>query len=322
MRNRIHTGVEVLQIGKDQLAKKDYIGKPERLKHPFRILLRSRGREFIHKTSSVVDASGVYSCPQSLGSGNLPAPGERQAHEEATDRLQYGVVDVLVKDRPRFENKRVLLVGGGHSAATVLEAFLSLVRSASKTQVFWINRSSRNQPYLLFQDDPLLYRDQLSRLGNQLATHPPSWLRYYGESGVEAITSWPGKGLSGEHRVFEVVVESPRGSEKLEVDQIVACVGFRPDRSLYRQLQVHECYATVGPMKLAAALLGGSSDCLAQESHGIETLTNPEPNFFILGNKSYGTNTTFLLTHGIEQVETVMNYLQQKQVTFNDLETQ
>ena len=97
-------------------------------------------------------------------------------------------------------------------------------------------------------------------------------------------------------------------------------MGFRPDHSLSRQLQVHECYATEGPIKLAATLLGGSADCLDQLSQGIEILKNPEPNFFILGNKSYGTNTTFLLTHGIQQVNTVMNYLKYQIVTIHNLE--
>ena len=43
-------------------------------------------------------------------------------------------------------------------------------------------------------------------------------------------------------------------------------------------------------------------DCLAQTSHGAETLTNPEPGLFILGSKSYGRNNTFLMRVGWEQV--------------------
>lgn len=79
---------------------------------------------------------------------------------------------------------------------------------------------------------------------------------------------------------------------------------------MYRQLQVHECYATSGPMRLAAALLASSSeDCLTQESHGPDTLRNPEPDFFILGSKSYGRNTTFLMRVGWEQVADVFALL-------------
>ena len=65
-------------------------------------------------------------------------------------------------------------------------------------------------------------------------------------------------------------------------------------------------------MKLAAALLGSSSeDCLAQEGHGGETLLNPEPNFFILGAKSYGRNATFLMRVGWEQVREVFGMLEE-----------
>ena len=85
------------------------------------------------------------------------------------------------------------------------------------------------------------------------------------------------------------------------------------DHLLYRQLQVHECYATSGPMKLAAALLGSTSqDCLAQESHGADTLANPEPNFFIVGSKSYGRNNTFLMRTGWQQVDEVFSLLQEQ----------
>ena len=87
--------------------------------------------------------------------------------------------------------------------------------------------------------------------------------------------------------------------EEIVVDRIIALTGSVGDPTLYRQLQVHECWATSGPMKLAAALLGSSSaDCLAQASHGPEALKNPEPDFFLLGSKSYGRNNTFLLRVG------------------------
>ena len=88
-------------------------------------------------------------------------------------------------------------------------------------------------------------------------------------------------------------------------------VGYAPDTSLYAQLQVHQCYATAGPMKVAAALLGQSgADCLtAGQSLGPETLKNPEPNFFVLGAKSYGTNSNFLLRVGHNQVRDVFAML-------------
>ena len=70
--------------------------------------------------------------------------------------------------------------------------------------------------------------------------------------------------------------------------------------------------ATPGrPIKLAAALIGesGGGDCLAQAGHGPETLVNPEPGFFILGSKSYGRNSQFLLRVGWEQVDQVFSLI-------------
>jgi hypothetical protein len=98
--------------------------------------------------------------------------------------------------------------------------------------------------------------------------------------------------------------------EHVEVDRVLALNGSVGDASLYRQLQVHECYATASPMRLAAALLGDAGgDCLAQQSHGPETLVNPEPGFFILGAKSYGRNNRFLLGIGWQQVDDVFGSL-------------
>ncbi len=48
-------------------------------------------------------------------------------------------------------------------------------------------------------------------------------------------------------------------------------------------------------------------------AHGIETLVNPEPGFFLLGVKSYGRNTTFLMRAGWQQVGEVMDELAARQ---------
>ena len=65
-------------------------------------------------------------------------------------------------------------------------------------------------------------------------------------------------------------------------------------------------------MKLAAALLAqgdGSGDCLDQTSLGAETLVHPEPGIFILGIKSYGRRSDFLMRVGWEQVDEVFGLL-------------
>ena len=110
---------------------------------------------------------------------------------------------------------------------------------------------------------------------------------------------------------FSVAVDDPgRGRQVIAADGVLGLTGCRPDRSLYGELQVHECYATGGPIRLAEELLGDASgDCLGQTATGLETLQSPEPNFFILGSKSYGRDSRFLLQAGLEQVDIVAEHL-------------
>jgi hypothetical protein len=92
-----------------------------------------------------------------------------------------------------------------------------------------------------------------------------------------------------------------------ESDQVIINAGFGPDNSLYRELQIHECYASRGPMKLSAALLAAAgADCLDTPVAGVEALASPEPDFYILGAKSYGRANTFLLEAGYRQVAEVI----------------
>jgi hypothetical protein len=104
--------------------------------------------------------------------------------------------------------------------------------------------------------------------------------------------------------------ENATVEEELAVDRVIANVGYCPDRQLSEELQVHECYASSAPMKLAAALLGDTSaDCTAQSSHGPQTLQNPEPGLFILGAKSYGRDNRFLIQIGLQQIVDVFTLI-------------
>ena len=86
-------------------------------------------------------------------------------------------------------------------------------------------------------------------------------------------------------------------------DHVIGLTGYRPDLSIFRELQIHQCYATEGPIKLAASLLNQSShDCLKVEQGAGELLNNPEPNFYILGMKSYGRKSGFLFQTGLQQI--------------------
>jgi thioredoxin reductase len=286
MEGTIREGVRVAAVGRTGVLKGDGVGDGSRQNRPFRLLLEDGEGESIVEADVVLDATGVFGQPNPLGRDGIPAPGER----DAGDRIASGLPDVLGKERARYEGRRVLVVGGGLSAATTVCA-LERLREGS---TIWSTRADA-PPLAEIEGDPLPARAALVGDANRLARLGSPRLRHVPQSSVVA--------LSREGDELSVTLESPGGAERIAVDRVVAQTGFRPDNRLYRELQVHECYATGGPMKLSASLLGvKGGDCLEQTGFGPESLTHPEPGFFILGHKSYGRNSTFLLRVGREQV--------------------
>jgi len=293
---RIHEGCTVIRVGRERIGKSDLVGGP-RDRYPFRLLLEQDARERIVNADVVLDCSGTYGHHNWMGSGNLPAPGELRLK----DRIAYTLEDIAGRHRDRYAGKHVLLVGSGHSAATALDALIRL----PGTQVLWITKADRERPHELIPDDPLPERARLSGLANGLAAGSHPQVTYRRATVVERVEERDGG--------FGVTLRSTDREQTVTVDRILAHVGYSPDNSLYRELQVHECYATFGPIRLAAALLGdSSSDCLAQSARGAEVLENPEPGFFILGAKSYGKNSRFLIRIGLEQVREVYSLIEDR----------
>ena len=266
----------------------------------------------------VIDCSGTYPNHSGLGSGGGPCIGEQQCVNGKSFRLP-------MIDPKKYGGRRTLVVGSGFSAATSVIALQELAGHQPKTKVFWIANSLPGAPPTIgplhrISNDPLVERDRLAARANELALH--GRITSSSKSQRRAITWLADAAINSvslaeneKQRVIELdwsrtAEQGSRLPARLTVDQVIANVGYRPDRSIYEELHVHECYATQGPIKLAAKLLGETSvDCLAQTSHGCDVLKNPEPNFFILGSKSYGRNSNFLLKVGIEQVREVLGAL-------------
>ena len=286
---------DVLAIGRDRLLKRDLIGGP-RQAHPFRLLVLHEGVESTETADWVLDCTGTWGQANPLGNGGIPAPGERAA----AGSIRYRLDDILGADRQRYEGKRVMLIGAGHSAATALDHLLQL----PGTSTVWVRRGGRPQPYAIHENDPLPERDRLNRLGNRLASGGEARVDARPSRVVERIDSSKTGGL-------QVTLAGPGGNETERVDSVLALVGYQPDRRIYAELQFHECWATMGPIKLAATLLASdNADCLAQTSAGADVLTSPEPGFFILGAKSYGKNVNFLIRLGLEQIRDVFTLIE------------
>jgi hypothetical protein len=292
---RLRFGARVDAVAREGLLKHEAIGSPERGARRFRLLVSgAAGRESVEYADAVIDCTGTYGNPNSLGDGGIPAPGERALEHRIERRLPR------LDERGEWSRGTILLTGAGHSAQTAARGLAELAREAPDTRVIWAIRS--NEPsFGAVEDDPLPERARLSRTASELV-----------RGASPAIDVRLGRVTEGlALRDGRIAVTLRNGSpEEVTVDRVLALNGGVGDFSIYRQLQVHECYATSAPMKLSAALLGAAAgDCLEQQSHGPETLTNPEPGFFILGAKSYGRNSQFLMRVGWEQVSDVVGLI-------------
>lgn len=280
---------EVLAIGRQGWLKREGAGNEERSEDPFSLLLRhADGSETTTDADIVIDCTGTYGNHNWLGQGGTPAPGETAA----AAKIKYGLPDVLGTDKADYEGKQTLVVGAGYSAATVIT---QLAQLTGKTT--WLTRGEDNAPIQRIADDRLGSRDELAEQANALVADDS--VEYFPATAIEAI----------EYRAatddFEVTLSGEQ-TGSFVYDRIIANVGYRPDNKIYSELHVHECYASGGPMKLAAQLANqagdGPADCLNQTVCGPDSLRTPEPDFYILGSKSYGRSSQFLLSIGLTQI--------------------
>jgi thioredoxin reductase len=294
---RLHAHAQVVHVGRQGLVKSDD-GAERRRAQPFRLLVRDiGGRENFLRAFAVIDASGVYGQPHWAGDGGIPARSELYL----APQLAYHVDDVLGMRRERYAGKRVMVIGSGASAATSVGDLARLASEAAGTQVVWVTRRDAAALYPEKADDPLPERRALHERARAFVRGGDANVAHVGGARVEGFEF---NSATHRYRVALVIGDQPRMEE---VDHIIVNTGYGPDGSLYRELQIHECWSSGGPMKLSAAISeSGATDCLTVPSFGADALAHPEPDFWILGHKSYGRNPNFLLETGYRQVADVV----------------
>lgn len=292
----VRTGIEVASVGRPGWLKEEGFDDPARGQSPFRLLLRDdKQKESAAAADLVLDCSGTYGRHRWLGTGGMPAPGERPAR----NLIAYGLDDVLGSRKQAYSGKGILVVGGGYSAATTVANLSSLTHHYPEMWIIWLVRGAGTSPIKRIPNDPFKERDRLAVTANNLATRTDGNVEFHQQAHVELIE------LVTDHSV-RVTARIAGQTRSWEVDRVVGNVGFSPDSDIYRELHVRECPLTLGMLNLADALRqsppgpGASPPAIPAD-----VLRTPEPGFFVLGSKSYGRFSGFFLSHGHAQIRAV-----------------
>jgi thioredoxin reductase len=258
---------------------------------PFLLIVQTAGGgETTVLAKAVIDASGTYQTANPLGSSGVPAPGETAL----ADRIFYGIPDVLGTHRSRYSGRRVAVVGSGHSAFNALLDLVTLQEAAPATEITWVvRRPAVDSLYGGGRNDQLAARGALGRrlqgLADRGAMHLVTGFK------VRELRATPeGVVLVGEQADLE------------PVDEVIATTGFRPDLGLLAELRLGLDPAVESPTALAPLIDPNVHSCGTVRPHRVAELAHPEPDFYIVGMKSYGRAPTFLLSTGYEQVRSVV----------------
>ena len=289
----IRTGTTVTAVTRQGM---DRTRSADRAQTPFALRLTDQLGTVSEVTArAVIDASGTYRTPNSLGSNGLDPLGV----ETVADHVTPALPDVLIGERQRFAGKHVTVAGAGHSAANTLIDLGTLIQTQPDTTVTWAIRNRRADRVFTSDDDELSRRSSLGTKVQKLID--------FGV--IEVVDEFEIIGLSAVGDRVDIAGLRHGGVEHITTDVIVNATGFRPDLGMLREIRLDLDDIVEAPSRLAPLIDPNVHSCGTVEPHGFAELQQPEPNFFIAGMKSYGRAPTFLLATGYEQVRSITAYL-------------
>jgi glycine/D-amino acid oxidase-like deaminating enzyme len=239
--------------------------------------------------SAIVDASGTWRSPNPLGVNGLPAHGE----PDAAELVEHALPDVLGADRDAHAGAHTVVVGSGHSAANTLLDLARLAETAPGTRITWAVRGGSAQRAFGGEDaDELPARGALG-----------SGLRALVDTGRVALVT--GFGVHTVRRTDSGVELVSTDGRTVTADRVVAATGFRPDHGIATELRLDLDPILGCTRTLADVIDPNEHSCGTVPPHGYKELGHPEPNYYVVGMKSYGRAPTFLMATGYEQVRSI-----------------
>jgi cation diffusion facilitator CzcD-associated flavoprotein CzcO len=290
--SRTRLGVTVDSVSREGMDRTRSTG---RATTPFVLRIRE-GSDVSEVTArAVIDASGTYGNPNSLSSNGLVPLG----YADVADRITHALPDVLGIERDRFAGKHAVVVGAGHSAANTLINLAKLAREEAGTSVTWVIRNSSAVRVSGSEDDELPGRASLGQRVERLIA----------SGAIDRIDGFEIARLVASGAGVDIIGSRAGEVDTFHADVVVNATGFRPNLDMLREIRLELDEIVEAPRRLAPLIDPNLHSCGTVAPHGFAELQQPEPNFFIVGMKSYGRAPTFLLATGYEQVRSIAAWL-------------
>ncbi len=321
---RTRLGVTVTDVTREGMDRTRTKGRAEA---PF--LLRVQTADGVEELTAraVIDASGTYRTPNSLGSSGLDPLGIA----DVSDVVSPAMPDVLGRERAAFAGRHTVVVGAGHSAANTLLNLAELADDEPGTRITWVIRNASAARVATAPDDELQARASIGARVEALVAagrialvdrfeivrlsrgsrDASSSVGRSSTNGRDASSSVGRSSTNGSDAASAVRITGRRGDglETLDADRIVNATGFRPNLEMLREIRLELDEIVEAPKRLAPLIDPNLHSCGTVEPHGFAELAQPERDFFIVGMKSYGRAPTFLLATGYEQVRSISAWL-------------
>ncbi len=273
----------------------DKMKSKNRFNQSFNIYVEKEDDIDIIEAKAVIDATGTWGNPNPVNSTGVWLKNEKAL----ADHIKYGIPDINTNPK-RYANKKVAVIGGGHSAINTLLALAELQSENPSTKLVWIMRKGTvEEAYGGEEKDALAARGALGVRIHELV-----------DTGkVEVITPFYISQVKKEENIH--IVGTINGEQKVlsGFEELVVNAGNRPDLSINSELRLSIDSATESVQALAPLIDPNEHSCGTVREHGEEILRQPEMDFYIVGAKSYGRAPTFLMATGYEQVRSITAYL-------------
>jgi len=273
----------------------DKMKSKNRVNQSFKIYVETENDIHVMEAKAVIDATGTWGNPNPANSTGVWL----QTEKVLADHIEYGIPDIKM-NTSRYANKKIAVIGGGHSAINTLLSLAELQEGDPSTKLVWIMRKkSVEEVYGGEEKDALKARGALGIRIHELV-----------DAGkVEVVTPFYISMVKKGEKIN--IVGSLNGEQTVLTgfDELIVNAGSRPDFSINNELRLSIDNVTESLQALAPLIDPNVHSCGTVRAHGEGILRQPEEGFYIVGAKSYGRAPTFLMATGYEQVRSITAYL-------------